>query len=56
MVVCVCYNLNEEKINDAIDIGVAPDGVYEHFECDSPCECCMDTINEMFVERSQYID
>ena len=52
MVVCVCYNLNEDKINTALDAGMAPSEIYEHFECDAPCETCMDTIEEMQKEKS----
>lgn len=51
MVVCVCYNLNEEKINKALEEGVIPAEIHEHFECDAPCEVCMETIEEMFEEK-----
>ena len=47
MIVCVCYNLNETKINEALSKGVSPNDIYDHYECDAPCECCMDMIEEM---------
>ena len=53
MVVCVCYNLNDTKINEALKQGIPPCEIYDHFECDCPCEVCMEMIEELSVEKEQ---
>jgi bacterioferritin-associated ferredoxin len=53
VVICVCYNLNEDKINKALEKGIVPAKMYDHFECDAPCEVCMEMIEELFVENEQ---
>lgn len=46
MIVCVCRNVSESEIEQAIDDGLGFDQIVKKFECDQ-CRMCNFTIDEM---------
>lgn len=48
MIVCVCRNLNQTRVLEAIEAGATrPKDVHRHHGCAVNCGCCLDTIDEM---------
>lgn len=51
MIVCVCRNLNQARVLEAIEAGAArPDDVHRHHGCKASCGSCFDDIDAMIGE------
>ncbi|MGD2132719.1 MAG: (2Fe-2S)-binding protein [Maricaulaceae bacterium] len=48
MIVCVCRNLNQAKVLEAIEAGVdRAHAVHRHCGTKADCGCCLDSIKDM---------
>lgn len=55
MVVCVCNNVTESKVRDAIEAGASDvKSVLRHLNVKVQCAVCVDTVSKML--RPQSID
>ena len=49
MIVCVCKNINEDKIINEIENGLTPVHIVKKFEC-TICAKCVPYIKELYTE------
>ncbi len=53
MYICLCNNLNSQKVNDALSQGVSNSkNVYSFYNCKPKCGKCIDLMNCIIEEKS----
>ena len=57
MIICVCNNISNAKINEAIHKGsLTPNQVYNACGCRPKCGSCKDFIQEQIILKTQEIE
>ena len=52
MYICLCNNLNSQKVNDALSQGVSNSkNVYSFYNCKPKCGKCIDLMNCIIEEK-----
>lgn len=53
MVVCVCYNVSDDKLKAAIADGYTKENIAEYMGCTTNCGSCEGTIEQMLDDHEQ---
>ena len=57
MIICLCNNISEKEIEDAIESGsTKATDVYDALGCKPQCGSCMDFITDKIVVKSNSIE
>ena len=57
MIICLCNNISEKEIEDAIERGsTKPTDVYEALGCKPQCGSCTDFIKDKILVKSNNIE
>ena len=53
MVVCVCHNINDRKVNEAITAGAkTPREVLNHYNCSFKCGRCIPMMYDLLEKKN----
>ena len=57
MIICLCNNISEKEIEDAIELGsTKATDVYDALGCKPQCGSCMDFIKDKILVKSNNIE